>query len=315
MTHRLLGVGYGYCAADLGRALAARGWQVAGTTRSADRAAALAHTGVLARIWPQDDAPATPASAPAQPPKLPRELPHTDLAAELEAATHLLLSAPPRPGAQGGPAQDPLLATHGDLLAARQAGPRPLWIGYLSTIGVYGDHQGAWVDEDTPPRPDAPRTRARLAAETAWIALGAQIFRLGGIYGPGRAPFAALRSGTARRIVKPGQVFSRIHVADITSALLASIARPAPGRVYNLVDDEPCPPQDVVAHAAALIGLPPPPEEAYEIADISPMMRSFYAACKRTSNARLRSELGVDLAYPTYREGLAALAAQEAHTL
>jgi nucleoside-diphosphate-sugar epimerase len=288
MDHMLLSVGHGYCADHLGRALAPRGWRVAGTTRDAARAAALCARGIEAQPWPG-----------------------SDLAPMLARATHLLLSAPPRPATADAPARDPLLAAHADLLAARQSGPRPLWIGYLSTIGVYGDHQGAWVDEDTPPTPDAPRTRARLAAEDEWRALGAHVFRLGGIYGPGRAPFAALRDGTARRIVKPGQVFSRIHVADITAALLASIAQPAPGRVYNLVDNEPCPPQDVVAHAANLIGVTPPPEQPFEAAEISPMMRSFYAACKRTSNARMRAELVPELAYPTYREGLAALVQEE----
>jgi nucleoside-diphosphate-sugar epimerase len=288
MTNTLLAIGLGYCAADLAQALAARGWQVAGSTRDAGRAADLIGRGITAVVWPG-----------------------TDIGPALAGATHLLISAAPLPASADAPARDALLAAHGAEIAARQGGPDPMWIGYLSTIGVYGDHQGGWVDEDTPPRASSPRTRARLQAEAQWQALGAHVFRLGGIYGPGRTPFADLRRGTARRIIKPGQVFSRIHRSDITAALLASIARPNPGRIYNLVDDEPCPPQDALGYAAGLIGLPPPPEEPFETAALSPMAREFYAACKRTSNRRLRQELGVDLAYPTYREGLAALALQE----
>ncbi|MEL6265400.1 MAG: NAD-dependent epimerase/dehydratase family protein, partial [Pseudomonadota bacterium] len=186
----------------------------------------------------------------------------------------------------------------------------------LSTVGVYGDRQGGWVDEDSPCRPSTARGRARLAAEEAWQALAIRagfplhIFRLAGIYGPGRGPFSKVRAGTARRIIKPGQVFSRIHVEDIATVLAASIARPAPGTVYNVCDDEAAPPEDVLEHAAGLLGLPPPPAVAWEEAEMSPMARSFYAESKRCSNARLAG-LGVTLAYPTYREGLAALLAEE----
>jgi nucleoside-diphosphate-sugar epimerase len=168
------------------------------------------------------------------------------------------------------------------------------------------------VDETTPPAPTTARGRARLAAEAAWRATGlpVHIFRLAGIYGPGRSPFEKLRAGTAQRIVKPGQVFSRIHVDDIAAVLAASIAAPAPGTVYNLCDDEPAPPQDVIAHAAALLGLPPPPEVPWVEAEagLSPMARSFYAESKRIRNDRIKA-LGVRLAYPTYREGLAAILA------
>jgi nucleoside-diphosphate-sugar epimerase len=173
------------------------------------------------------------------------------------------------------------------------------------------------VDEATPLRPLGERGRARVAAEAAWLALHAahgvpvHVFRLAGIYGPGRGPFEKVRAGAARRIIKPGQVFSRIHVDDIGATLAASIARPNPGAAYNVCDDEPAPPEDVLAHAAALLGLPPPPEVAFEDADMSPMARSFYAESKRCANRRIREELGVRLAYPTYREGLAAVLAAE----
>ena len=191
--------------------------------------------------------------------------------------------------------------------------PRLSWIGYLSTVGVYGDREGGWVDEDDAPLADSERGRARIAAEQAWCDFGretgkaVQIFRLGGIYGPGRSPLKQLREGKARRIIKPGQVFNRIHVADIAATLHASLDAPSPGRIYNLVDDEPAAPQDVVSYAADLLGLAPPPEIPFEEADLSPMARAFYGNCKRVRNRRIRTELGVDLRYPTYREGLAAL--------
>ena len=173
------------------------------------------------------------------------------------------------------------------------------------------------MDEDAPLAAATARGRARIAAEAGWRALAdahglpLHIFRLAGIYGPGRGPFRKIRAGTARRIVKPGQVFSRIHVEDIAETLLASIARPDPGAIYNVCDNEPAPPQDVIAHAATLLNQPPPPEVAYEDADLSPMARSFYAESKRVSNRRLREELGVALRYPDYRAGLAAVLAAE----
>ena len=193
--------------------------------------------------------------------------------------------------------------------------------GYLSTTGVYGDHGGGWVDEGAALTPATERGRARVAAEAEWAALADRtgaalhVFRLAGIYGPGRGPFAKVRAGTARRIVKPGQVFSRIHVDDIAAVLLASIDRPADaadgGRVYNVCDDDPAPPQDVLAHAAHLLGLPPPPAVDFAEADLSPMARSFYAESKRVRNDRIKAELDVRLRHPTYRDGLAALLAQE----
>jgi nucleoside-diphosphate-sugar epimerase len=278
MTGTLLSLGHGYSAAALARRLLPRGWRVIGTTRDAARAEAIAATGVEAILLPADLGPA------------------------LAGATHLLVSAAP------GPVGDPFLAGQ----AAAIAAARPVWVGYLSTTGVYGDHAGGWVDEATPPAPASARGRARLAAEAAWRATGlpVHIFRLAGIYGPGRSPFARLRDGSARRIVKPGQVFSRIHVEDIAAVLAASIAAPAAGAIYNLCDDEPAPPEEVIAHAAGLLGLPPPPEMLYAEAEplLSPMARSFYAESRRVRNDRIKA-LGVSLAYPTYREGLAAVLA------
>ncbi len=184
---------------------------------------------------------------------------------------------------------------------------------YLSTIGVYGDHAGAWVDEQAACRPLNERGGWRLQAEDAWRAFGlandvaVDVLRLAGIYGPDQNALVNLRNGTARRIVKPGQVFNRIHVEDIARAIEACLAREGPGQVWNVADDEPAPAQDVVDYAAALMGVAPPPELAFDRADLSPMARSFYAECKRASNRALRERLGVRLAYPTYREALRAL--------
>ncbi|WP_260349055.1 SDR family oxidoreductase, partial [Alloyangia mangrovi] len=196
---------------------------------------------------------------------------------------------------------------------ARRA-PALDWVGYLSTTGVYGDHGGDWVDEDTPLTPTTARGKARAEAEAAWQAIDGlplHIFRLAGIYGPGRGPFEKVRQGTARRIVKPGQVFSRIHVEDIAQVLEASIRHPRPGAIYNLCDDDPAPPEEVLQHAAELLDLPPPPEVAFDAAEMSPMARSFYAENKRVRNDRIKDELGVTLLYPDYRAGLAALLAEE----
>ncbi len=279
MTGTLLSLGHGYSAAALARRLIPQGWRVIGTTRDPSRAASIAASGVEPLVLP------------------------ASLEPTLARATHILASAAP------GPAGDPFLAAHGAAIAAAT----PQWVGYLSTTAVYGDHAGSWVDEDTPPVPATPRGRARLAAEAAWRATGlpVHVFRLAAIYGPGRGPFDKLRDGTARRVIKPGQVFSRIHVDDIAAVLAASMAAPDPGAVYNVCDDEPAPPQDVIAHAAALLGLPPPPEVPWAEADMGEMARSFYAESKRVRNDRIKA-LGVRLAYPTYREGLAAVLAAEA---
>jgi nucleoside-diphosphate-sugar epimerase len=195
--------------------------------------------------------------------------------------------------------------------------PNLMWLGYLSTTGVYGDRGGGWVDETSELCPGSERGRRRVAAEAGWLQLRrdrgvpVHIFRLAGIYGPGRSPFDALRIGTARRVGKPGQVFSRIHVDDLAVVLLASINRLLPGAVYNVCDDEPASSADVIAHAAALLGVPTPPLMPFDSADLSPMARSFYADNKRVSNALIKKELRVQLRYPNYRAGLAAILAAE----
>ncbi|MDD8022944.1 MAG: SDR family oxidoreductase [Paracoccaceae bacterium] len=277
----LLSIGHGYSAQALARVLAPQGWRIIATTRSPEKAAALRAQGIEAILWPGSDLP-------------------------LDQATHLLTSV--APDATG----DPVLRAHAAQIAT--AAPHLKWTGYLSTVGVYGDHQGGWVDEDTALTPSTARGQARVAAEAAWQAvpgLHPHIFRLAGIYGPGRGPFEKVRDGSARRIIKPGQVFSRIHVDDIAQVLAASIARPDPGRVYNVCDDDPAPPQDVLSHAAHLLGLPAPLEVPYDAAAMSPMARSFYAESKRVRNDRIKRELGVRLIHPDYRAGLAALLAAE----
>lgn len=281
MSDVLFCFGLGYSAEALARRLAARGWEVRGTTRRPGKAAALAARGW--RAFPFERERPLPPGA-------------------LDGVTHALTSI--APDADG----DPVLDAHGPELRAL---PALAWAGYLGTTAVYGDRQGAWVDEATPIEPTLARADRRARAEAAWLASGlpAHVFRLAGIYGPGRNPLVNLRDGTARRIVKPGQVFSRVHVEDIAAVLEASIARPRPGAVYNVCDDEPAPPQDVVAHAAALLGVPAPPEQAYAAADLSSMARTFYKDNRRVRNDLIKRELGVRLAYPTYREGLAALAA------
>ncbi|ESR25893.1 SDR family oxidoreductase [Lutibaculum baratangense] len=287
--NRLFVFGLGYSATTLARRLLAGGWRVGGTVRSEEKAAALKDEGVEAVVFDGGrDGSAVAAEA-------------------MAGASHLLTSI--SPGEEG----DPVLLTHRDAIAAQAETLR--WIGYLSTIGVYGDAGGAWIDEETSPEPPNARTKRRVEAEAQWLALGRAIgvptavFRIAGIYGPGRNQLRQLKEGTAKRLVKPGQVFNRIHVDDIASAVAASMARPAQGRVYNLADDLPMPPQDVVTFAAGLLGVEPPPEVPFETAELSPMARSFYASSKRVSNRRIKEELGVELRYPTYREGLTALAA------
>ena len=272
--------GLGYTARALARSLQGRDWSVAGTSRDAAGAAA--------------EFPTIPFDGQAE------------IAEDtLDGVTHILVSAPPDGGG------DPVLRCCSTGLIARSR--QFAWVGYLSTTGVYGDHGGGWVDEDTARAPLSERAKARVAAEDGWLALHrdhgvpVHVFRLAGIYGPGRNQIEAVLNGTAKRIVKPDQVFSRIHVEDIAGVLRASIARPDPGRIYNVADDEPAPPEDVVAFAAELAGRPPPPETAFENATLSPMAQSFYGESKRVSNRRIKQELGYRLLYPTYREGLKAL--------
>lgn len=228
------------------------------------------------------------------------------LRALLPGTTHMLVSIPP--DLEG----DAVLRLLREEIAAL---PDLGWIGYLSTVGVYGDWQGQWVDETSPTRPKSERSLRRVQAERAWLDLGretgkrVQVFRLSGIYGPGRSVIDNLKAGTARRIVKPGQVFNRIHVDDIAQVLAAAIDSPSTHGIYNVSDDEPAPPEDVVAYAAELLGLPTPPAIAFEAAGLDGMAASFWSECKRVSNARVKADLGLELLYPTYREGLKALAA------
>ena len=279
MKKTLLSFGHGYSAKALAKRLLGKGWRIIGTTRSPEKASALVKTGVEAVVWPGEPLP-------------------------FDEVSHILTSV--SPGADG----DPVLAAH----ASEIAGASHLkWVGYLSTTGVYGDHQGDWVDENTALTPSTERGIARLKAEAEWSSLGVplHIFRLAGIYGPGRGPFSKVRSGKARRIIKDGQVFSRTHVDDIAQILEASIERPNPGRAYNVCDDDPAPPQDVIAYAAELLGMPVPEAVPFEDAELSPMARSFYAESKRVRNDRIKDELGVKLIYPDYRAGLRALLEHE----
>ena len=275
MSKTLLSIGHGYSAQALTRRLVPKGWRVIGTTRSAEKVGRLAQAGIEAVIWPGVELP-------------------------LDEVSHVLTSVSP------DDAGDPVLLAHSDTL---RSADHLEWVGYLSTTGVYGDHQGGWVDEATPLTPSTKRGKARTEAEAAWANLGLplHIFRLAGIYGPGRGPFAKVRAGAARRIIKAGQVFSRTHVEDIAQVLEASIERPNPGAIYNVCDDNPAPPQDVIAFAASLLGVPAPPEVRIEEANLGPMASSFYAESKRVRNDRIKDELGVTLMYPDYRAGLRAL--------
>jgi nucleoside-diphosphate-sugar epimerase len=277
-------VGLGFSARAIVRRLRPRAEAVAATVRDPDRAAALADVGISGIAY--DGGALSPA-----------------LAETLARTTHLVVSAPPDDDG------DPLLRHHaGDLAATRGLAV----VVYLSTVGVYGGHGGAWIDETAECRATTRRNRERIGVEQAWLALGERIgvpvavLRLAGIYGPGRNAFVNLANGTARRIVKPGQVFNRIHVDDIAAATTAALGRRAVG-AFNVSDDEPAPPQDVITLAAEMMGVAPPPEQPFETAELSPMARSFYGDVKRVSNARLKRDLGVSLACPTYREGLASL--------
>ncbi|PZO00316.1 MAG: NAD(P)-dependent oxidoreductase [Hyphomicrobiales bacterium] len=284
---KLLVLGLGYSAGFFARAALAKGWEVTGTVRSAEKATRLSREGIHMLVF---DGLAV----------------SSFLAAAIAEADAVLVSV--QPGENGDPVLERLSR---ELVAA----PSLRWIGYLSTIGVYGDHGGAWIDETTAPK-HSFRSQMRLSIERDWLALGersgkaVQIFRLSGIYGPGRNPLVKLRQGTATRLIKPGQVFNRIHVDDITGVLMASLERPRHGAIYNVTDDEPAPPQDVVSFAAALAGLEPPPEMAFDLAKLSPMAASFYGENKRVSNALVKRELGYSFRYPTYREALPALLAE-----
>jgi hypothetical protein len=291
-TMRLFCFGYGYSAAALAGTVKGPTTRIAGTVREPDKAERLKQHGVEAFLF--DGTAPLPCVADA-----------------LRGSTHVLISAPP--DANG----DPVLRHHrADILGLVRCTPPLRWVGYLSTTAVYGDHGGGWVDESTPVAPTSERARRRVAAENAWLDLvrdqvPVHVFRLAGIYGPGRNALVDARHGEARRIVKPGQVFSRIHVDDIAAVLDASMARPNPGAVYNVCDNEPAPGDAVVAYACQLLGLAPPPAIPYAEAapTLSDMARSFYADNKRVRNDRIKRELGVILRYPDYRVGLATLLA------
>ncbi len=272
--------GFGYTASFLAKILLADGWRVSGTCRTSEKCESLRPMGITGHIF--DDG-----------------LPLTNIW-DLDSVTHILISIPP--GKDG----DIILQNHlDDLLALKNL----KWVGYLSTTGVYGDHDGAWVDEATPVKPYNDRTLWRVESEKKWLATGlpVHVFRLSGIYGPGRSAIESLQEGTARRIDKAGQVFSRIHVEDICQTLIASINKPDPFSIYNVADDEPCPQADVIEYAANLIGVPVPPLVKFEEADLSPMARSFYAANRRVSNRKIKEKLGMELRYPDYRLGIASL--------
>jgi nucleoside-diphosphate-sugar epimerase len=285
LAQRLFVFGLGYSAMALVRRLKDAGaWTIAGTSRSDEGVATLAQAGIDAYRFGAD-APLSDAGL-----------------GTLAEATHILSSVPPD---ESG---DPVLRLHGPAIAASDA----IWIGYLSTTGVYGDTGGDWVDESAPVQPSGRRGERRVAAEKDWLALGGSdspvhIFRIAGIYGPGRNALAQLRAGTARRTDKPGHIFSRIHVEDIAAALAASMAKPSPGAIYNLCDDRPAPGPDVVTFAAGLLGVEPPPLVPFDEAELSPMAASFYADNSRVRNDRIKRELAVTLAYPDYEAGLRAL--------
>lgn len=272
----LLSIGHGFSASVLGAHLIKDGWTVYGTTRSVEKAKKLNNDGVNSIIWPG-----------------------TNLTPYIQKATHILTSV--SPNSQG----DPVLDQYNEVFSKNTFD----WVGYLSTTGVYGNHNGGWVDENSPLKPTTTRGQLREEAEFAWSKLNVNlhIFRLAGIYGPGRGPFSKVRNGTARRIIKKGQLFSRIHVDDIAQVLLASIKYPRQGAIYNVCDDTPAPPEDVIAYAAELLGMPIPIAVDYNEADMTPMARSFYAENKRVRNDLIKEELGIELKFPDYKTGLQSL--------
>ncbi len=285
MSH-LAALGLGYTANTLARKLRKSGWHVTGSSRTETGADAIREQGYGALVLNDDTT---------------VEM----LAGTLETVTHILVSA--SPGAPG----DPIIERIKQICARL---PQLEWIGYLSTIGVYGGHEGGWIDEETLPQPTSERGKRRVVAENAWFEFSSvystkvQVFRLPGIYGPGRSVFDRLRAGTSRRIIKPGQVFNRMHVDDIAGALECAINPPSSkSTLFNLTDGTPAAPQDAITYAADLMGIEPPPEVAFDDAEMTEMARSFYGDNKRVSNARMKIELGYEPHYPTYKEGLAAI--------
>ena len=279
MTH-LLCFGFGFSARAFAARLDKRVWKISATSRNAEGIAEIDAQGF-------------------------HGLPFDSTLQITRDVTHLLISAPPD---EHG---DPVLRLFQEQL--QKLSKQLKWVGYLSTTGVYGDRGGDWVDEDSPLEPNTTRGQRRLEADRSWLRLHKEfgvpvhLLRLAGTYGLGRNQLLNVRDGSAKRIIKPGQIFSRIHVEDIAGVLAASIAKPNPGRAYNVCDDEPCPPQEVVEYAANLLSLPLPPEIPFEDAKLSPMAKSFYADSKRVSGKRIKTELGYRLIYPNYRDGLRAL--------
>ena len=276
MKH-LLCFGFGFSAQHLAAILDKSEWRISGTSRRPEGVAAINNLGYEGLLFDQL-----------------KSIPST--------ITHILSSVPP------DKLGDPVLHKFAKIFKTQ--GQQLAWVAYLSTTGVYGDRAGATINESTELRPNGERGQRRVEAEQAWQSIAnlpLHIFRLPGIYGPGRNQLESVKNGTAKRVIKAGQIFSRIHVEDIAGALKASIAKPNPGQIYNVADDEPCPPQDVVSFACELLGVGPPPEIPFEQADLSPMARSFYADSKRVSNLRMKTELGYRLKYPNYRAGLTAI--------
>ena len=284
MNMRMMIFGAGFSGRAIAAAAQAQGAAIAGTTRSTEKCAALKAAGIKPFLF---DGSAL----------------SLELEREMAEATHLVQSV--APGREG----DALVRLTASDLRARM--PKLQWIGYLSTIGVYGDRQGEWVDESASTRPVPERSRERVVAEDAWMKTGGDaglpvaVLRLSGIYGPGRNAFVNLEKGTARRLIKPGQVFNRIRVEDIGRAALF-LANGGTGGVFNITDDEPAPPQDVITEAARLMGVTPPPEQPFETAELTPMARSFYGENKRVSNRRIKAE-GFEFRFPNYRISLAEL--------
>lgn len=284
-SHRLFCFGYGYCCEHLTQALQPEGrWHIAGTTRDQEKKRFMTQAHIEAHIFHADQ-------------------PLLDPHRILRNVTHLLISTPPND------AGDPVFNIHGDDIRAM---PNLQWLGYLSSTNAYGDRDGGWVDEDTPTRPTSQRGTRRARAEEQWMSLYKEdgvpvhIFRLAGIYGPGRSALDSVRAGVSRRIDKPGHAFSRVHVDDIVNVLRASLAKPNPGRIYNVCDDNAAPSHELIKYACELLGLPVPPLMPYAEADLAPITRSFYADNKRISNERIKSELGITLKHPDYRSGLDA---------
>lgn len=282
---RLFCFGYGYSCDYLGHRLEeAGGWSLAGTTRDPDKRRNLRERGIAADLFNYED-------------------PLLDASHSLHGTTHLLISTPP--GDEG----DPAFLTHAeDILRV----PTLEWVGYLSTTGVYGDRAGGKVFEDSELRPTSKRGQRRLQAEQQWLSLyknydlPVHIFRLAGIYGPGRSALDSIRAGVARRIYKEGHAFGRIHAEDIANVLMASINNPNPGSAYNVCDNEPAPSHEVIEYACGLLGRPTPPLVPLEEANLAPITLSFYMDNRRTQNKKIKEELGVELKYPNYREGLKA---------